>query len=441
MYNITTLIEQKKYGGRLSRQEIEWIIGSYMDGSVADYQMSALLMAIWFRGMSDQETADLTWAMARSGEMVDLSSIPGIKVDKHSTGGVADTTTLIVAPMAAACGLPVVKMSGRGLGHTGGTVDKLESVPGVRADLSMEEFLALARKTGLAVVGQSSQLAPADKQIYALRDVTGTVDTIPLIASSIMSKKLAAGCDAIVLDVKFGSGAFMADAGEAQKLARAMVALGSLAGRETVALITDMNQPLGHAVGNALEVAEALEVLKGGQPESRLLTLCYALGRQMLLLGGVAGDERQAQKMLRGTLESGRAYEKLMELLAGLGAEDSFLRHPETLVKARYRRELTVSRAGYICAMDTKMLGRAAQALGAGRIRKDDTIDPMVGFTLCRELGDRVEIGDVLAILYANDETKLKISQDMIIQAVCLGEEPFTPGPLIFSTVTKEGIA
>ncbi|MDD4796444.1 MAG: thymidine phosphorylase, partial [Eubacteriales bacterium] len=391
--------------------------------------------------MTDRETADLTWAMARSGEMVDLSSIPGVKVDKHSTGGVADTTTLIVAPMAAACGLPVAKMSGRGLGHTGGTVDKLESIPGVRADLSTEQFLALARKTSLAVVGQSSQLAPADKQLYALRDVTATVDSIALIASSIMSKKLCAGCDAIVLDVKFGGGAFMADAPQAQALARAMVALGNLAGRETVALITDMNQPLGHAVGNALEVAEALEVLQGRQADSRLLALCYALGSQMLLLGGAAHDEAQAREKLRAALESGRAYEKLMQMLAALGAQETFLRHPDRLVNVRLCREVVSQRAGYIAAMDTKELGRAAQTLGAGRVRKNDAIDPMVGYVLHKELGDRVEKGEPLATLYVNDETKWKIARDKIVQAVQVAQEPFTPGPLIFSIVTKEGIA
>ncbi|MDD3244205.1 MAG: thymidine phosphorylase, partial [Eubacteriales bacterium] len=386
-----------------------------------------------------QETAQLTWAMARSGEMVDLSSIAGVKVDKHSTGGVADTTTLVVAPMVAACGLPVVKMSGRGLGHTGGTVDKLESVPGVRAQGTMEEFLALARRTGLAVVGQSAELAPADKRMYALRDVTATVDSIPLIASSIMSKKLAAGCDAIVLDVKCGSGAFMESREEAQALARAMVAIGRHAGRNTVAIVSDMSQPLGRAVGNALEVAEALELLEGKHGSGRLMQMCCALGEQMLLLGGAAQNREDARSMLQKTVSDGSARAKLLEMLAHMGAEQSFLDAPGELVQGVERVAVPALRAGWVTAMDTKELGRAAQILGAGRLRKEDVIDPMVGYVMAVSLGDHVEEGQPLATLFVRAQgEKAREAAHILTRAVTLSDTAAQVPPLVYATITQE---
>lgn len=399
------LIEKKKRGQELAAREIAWFIDEYVSGRVPDYQASAWLMAVWFAGMTPQETAALTEAMAASGDRMDLSSIPGRKVDKHSTGGVGDTTTLVAAPLAAACGVPVAKMSGRGLGHTGGTLDKLESIPGLSVTQSGERFLEIVRRVGLAVVGQSGNLTPADKMLYALRDVTATVDSLPLIAASIMSKKLAAGADAIVLDCKVGSGAFMGDLEDARALARTMVELGAAAGREVVACLTDMNQPLGRAVGNALEVAEAVEILSGQHGGGRLCTLSVELAAEMVRLGQKAPTIEEAREQVRAALHSGAGFMRFKAMVAEQGGDVSYLDAPARLYGNARVAELRSESAGFLSSMDVRELGRAAQILGAGRTKKDEVLDPTVGYVLHCELGDRVEAGDLLATIYYNGDS------------------------------------
>ncbi len=404
--NMYHIIAKKRDGGKLSAEEIGFFISGYVAGTIPDYQASALLMAMFIRGLDDEETAQLTQAMTDSGDKADLSSL-GPVADKHSTGGVADTTTLVVVPLVCACGLKVAKMSGRGLGHTGGTLDKLESIPGVTVALSMERFMDQVRTIGGAVMGQTMSLCPADKMLYALRDVTATVESIPLIASSIMSKKLASGAQTIVLDVKTGNGAFMADPNDARSLARAMVSIGKSAGRNISAIISDMSQPLGYAVGNALEVVEAIDVLSG-RADGDLLTVSLALAEKLLCLGGAASSGELARNMLRESLNNGKALEKLGEIIAAQGGDPHVIRDTSLMPRARIIHTVSASSDGVVSSMDCRGLGEAAGALGAGRVTKDDIIDPAVGFIVKKRIGDQVSKGDALFEIHANSEEKLK---------------------------------
>ena len=404
--NMYHIIAKKRDGGKLSAEEIGFFIRGYVVGSVPDYQASALLMAMFIRGLDDEETAQLTQAMTDSGDKADLSSLGTVAV-KHSTGGVADTTTLIVVPMVCACGLKVAKMSGRGLGHTGGTLDKLESIPGVTVARSLERFMAQVRGIGGAGMGPPMRLCPADKMLYALRDLTATVESIPLIASSIMSKKLASGADVIVLDVKTGSGAFMTDPDDARALAKAMVSIGQSAGRKISAIISDMSQPLGCAVGNSLEVIEAIDVLSG-RADGDLLSVSMALAKKLLCLGDIAPNEAAAQSLLEDALRNGRALTKLGEIIAAQGGDARVVRDTSLMPRARIIHMLTAHTNGVISSMDCRALGEAAGALGAGRVTKDDVIDPAVGFIVKKRIGDNVAKGDTLFEIHAGSEDKLE---------------------------------
>ncbi len=401
MYDI---IMKKRNGGELSKEEIDFFVEGYTRGEIPDYQASALMMAIYFRKMTKKETLALTMAMAQSGDMLDLSGIRGIKVDKHSTGGVGDKTSLALAPMVAACGVTVAKMSGRGLGHTGGTIDKLESFPGFTTSLTAERFTENVNRIGMAIMGQTADLAPADKKLYALRDVTATVDNMSLIASSIMSKKLAAGADAIVLDVKTGSGAFMKEEKDARALAEEMVSIGNSAGRRTVAVISDMDQPLGRAVGNALEVREAIDTLRGKGPED-FTELCLTLGSRMLAAGGRAPGEEAARQMLAAAIEDGRALRKLAEFVEAQDGDAAAVYDPELLPKAKIIRPIA-ARDGYISRIICDQVGICSLILGGGRETKESGIDLSVGLVLCRKVGDYVRAGEPLAMLHANEESR-----------------------------------
>ena len=365
------LIEKKRDGNELSKEEIEYIVTNYTNGKIPDYQVSALLMAIFYQDMTNEEITNLTLAIANSGDVIDLSSLEGIKVDKHSTGGVGDTTTLILAPLVASVGVTVAKMSGRGLGYTGGTLDKLEAIPGFQIELSDEEFVRIVNESKVAVIGQSGNLAPADKKLYALRDVTATVDSLPLIASSIMSKKIAAGADAIVLDVTTGDGAFMKNIEDARRLAKTMTSIGKLANRETVAVISDMSEPLGEAIGNSLEVVEAIETLQGNGPED-LVEMCYALGSQMVVLAGKAKTTDEARMLLQEALESGKALAKFKEMIQNQGGDPAIVEHPERILTARYTMELPAKQSGVVSKIVANELGIAAMMLGAGRKTKEE---------------------------------------------------------------------
>ncbi len=428
------LIRKKRDGGELAADEIAFLVDGYVRGEVPDYQVSAWLMAVYFRGMTDRETAELTLAMARSGRMLDLRSIPGVKVDKHSSGGVGDKTSLVLVPLVASCGVPVPKMSGRGLGHTGGTVDKLEAIPGLRTEVAVEAFVEQVRQVGCAIVGQSPELVPADKKLYALRDVTATVDSVPLIASSIMSKKIAGGADAIVLDVKTGSGAFLKDVREARVLAQAMVAIGRALGRATVALITDMDQPLGHAVGNALEVQEAVATLRGEGPGD-LTELCLALGAEMLRLGGRVGDQEEGRALLRGQLRTGEGFRKFVEMVRAQGGDVASVEEPSRLPAAPVTVEVRADQAGYVQAMDAETVGRVAMALGAGRARKEDPVDPAVGVTVLAKKGSRVSPGDVLALVHARSRQAAEAVVPVLLQAYRVGPTPPQARPLVHDRV------
>ncbi|ANS73447.1 thymidine phosphorylase [Paenibacillus yonginensis] len=397
------LIEKKRDGGELLTEEINYIIQGYTRGEIPDYQVSALAMAIFFQDMNERERADLTMAMVHSGDVIDLSAIEGVKVDKHSTGGVGDTTTLVLAPLVAALDIPVAKMSGRGLGHTGGTIDKLESIPGFHTEITTDEFADLVNRFKIAVVGQTGNLTPADKKLYALRDVTATVNSIPLIASSIMSKKIAAGSDAIVLDVKTGSGAFMKTAEDAAELAQAMVRIGNNVGRKTMAVISDMSQPLGRAIGNALEVQEAIDALKGQGPED-LEELCLALGRQMVYLAGKAASLEEAEEKLREAIRSGAALEKFKQFIANQGGDPSVVDDPEKLPKAAYKIEVPAQEDGVVAEIIADGIGTAAMWLGAGRATKESEIDLAVGLMLNKKIGDAVKAGESLVTIHANTE-------------------------------------
>ncbi|MEM1493371.1 pyrimidine-nucleoside phosphorylase [Bacillus velezensis] len=397
------LIVKKQNGKELTTEEIQFFVKGYTDGSIPDYQASALAMAIYFQDMTDQERADLTMAMVNSGETIDLSAIEGIKVDKHSTGGVGDTTTLVLAPLVAALGVPVAKMSGRGLGHTGGTIDKLEAIEGFHVELSKDEFIKLVNRDKVAVIGQSGNLTPADKKLYALRDVTGTVNSIPLIASSIMSKKIAAGADAIVLDVKTGAGAFMKTDEDAVNLAKAMVRIGNNVGRQTMAVISDMSQPLGFAIGNALEVQEAIDTLRGEGPED-LNELVLTLGSQMVVLAKKAETLEEARTKLQEVMKNGKALEKFKEFLSNQGGDASVVDDPSKLPQAAYKIDVPAKEAGVVSEIVADEIGVAAMLLGAGRATKEDEIDLAVGIMLRKKVGDNVEKGEPLVTLYANRE-------------------------------------
>ncbi|WP_291243867.1 pyrimidine-nucleoside phosphorylase [Allofournierella sp.] len=432
------IIAKKRDGGVLSREELEFAVMGFVNGQVPDYQMSALLMAIYLKGMTEKETAQLTDVMAHSGDMVDLSAISGIKADKHSTGGVGDKTTLVIAPIVAACGVKIAKMSGRGLGHTGGTVDKMEAVPGTQTAVDRERFFAQVNQIGISVIGQSGNLAPADKKMYALRDVTATIGCVPLIASSIMSKKLAAGSDCILLDVKTGNGAFMKTLDDSIELAKAMVSIGQHNGRKVAALITDMDTPLGHNIGNSLEVIESVEVLKGHGPAD-LTEVCYQLAANMLYLAG-KGSLEECRRMAEEAVASGAAYEKLKQMFAAQGGDVSVLDDPDKFQKAKFSRPLIAAESGYLVRMNTEMVGNASVCLGAGRITKEDAIDFAAGIVLHKKTGDKVEQGECLATLYADHEEKFAAAEEMFRAALTFGPEPEPVPALVMARVTEEGV-
>ena len=435
--NFPAIIADKKFGRALTGEQIEAFVRGAADKTVPDYQLSALLMAIRLNGMDARETADLTLAMAHSGDMLH-PDVGGIPVDKHSTGGVGDTTTLVLVPLCAACGAKIAKMSGRGLGHTGGTVDKMESI-GMRTSLPEADFLRQVREIGCAVVGQSAELAPADKTLYALRDTTATVDSLPLIASSIMSKKLASGAQGIVLDVKVGSGAIMPDYAGSLALAQTMVDIGTRAGRNVSALLTGMDEPLGSHVGNMLEVKDAVEILRG-ESAGPLLTVSLALGAQLLTVGGVAANPEEGEAMLRRALADGSGLEKLRQLIRAQGGDESVCDHPEALADAPIVRDVAAPRAGVIARMDTTLLGYAAQELGAGRRQKTDQIDPRVGFIMRCRVGDNLSAGTPICTVYAANEDTFAGAQQMILRAVEIGDAPTPPSRLIYAMVTPQGV-
>ena len=433
------IIEKKKFGQELTKEEITFFAQAAAEKSVPDYQLSALLMAIRLNGMTDQETTDLTLAMRDSGDIADLSEIPGIKVDKHSTGGVGDTTTLVLAPLVAACGAPVAKMSGRGLGHTGGTLDKLESIPGLSVALPVEDFIRQVKEIGIAVVGQTGHLAPADKTLYSLRDVTSTVDSIPLIVSSILSKKFAAGSDAIVLDVKTGSGAIMHTLEDSVRLAGNMERVGALAGKPVIALISGMDQPLGTHVGNALEVKEAIDILSG-RAGGDLLEVSLMLGGYMLKLAGKADTPEAGQAMMKQAIDSGAGLKKLKEMIAAQGGDPSVCDDVTRLPQAKVVRSVSCGVSGWITKMDTMALGLAAQAMGAGRMKVDDVLDYSVGFVLNVRIGDRVEADTPLCVLHARSEEDADRAEAAVRAAVTFGQEPCEKAPNFFAVVTRDGV-
>ena len=410
------LIMKKRNGAALTKEEIEFMVKGFTDGSIPDYQMSAMMMAVYFQGMTEEETLYLTLAMQHSGDVLDLTAISGIKVDKHSTGGVGDKTSLALAPMVAACGIKVAKMSGRGLGHTGGTIDKLESFPGFSTEISTEQFFENVEKNSIAIMGQTKDLAPADKKLYALRDVTATVDNMSLIASSIMSKKLAAGADAIVLDVKTGSGAFMKAEKDAFALAEEMVKIGKNAGKETIAVVSDMDQPLGEAVGNILEVKEAIATLNGNGPKD-FETLCITLGSHMLVAGKAAENEEQAENMLREVIQNGKALEKLAQFVTSQGGDASYVYEPEKFEKAAIIEEITAPETGYVSAVNCEEIGNCSLVLGGGRETKESSIDLTVGLVLKKKRGDFVKKGEVMAQIYGNDRGKTDNAKERFLKA------------------------
>ena len=428
------LIRKKRDGSPLTREEIEYLIGGYVRGEIPDYQVSALLMAIFFRGMEDEETAILTDVMAHSGATLDLSRLSGFPVDKHSTGGVGDKTTLVLIPLLAAAGLVVAKLSGRALGHTGGTIDKLESIPGFRTDLSREQFLALVERSGLALADHTADMVPADRLLYELRDVTSTVDSLPLIVASIMSKKIAGGARGIVLDVKTGSGAFLPKLEDSRRLARSLVSIGARLGRKISALITDMSQPLGYRVGNALEVREAIETLQGRGPQD-LETLCCELGAELLLFAGKATDRAGAVSSLRRLLHDDRALHKFQEMVQNQGGNPAVVDDPSLMPTAEKAIRLEAPHSGTVARVDALPVGRAANLLGAGRFVKEDQIDKAVGVELVHKVGDEVAKGEPLAILHVNDATNLPQAMALVEGAYTVGDGPVTPPVLIVERV------
>jgi len=433
------LIIKKRDGQELTQEEINFMIKEYCEDRIPDYQMSAMLMAIYFKGMSKREIKYLTMAMVNSGKIIDLSSIPGIKVDKHSTGGVGDTTTLALAPMVAAAGVPVAKMSGRGLGHTGGTIDKLESIKGFKTELSLNKFIDIVKKVGASIISSTSDLAPADKKLYALRDVTGTIDSIPLIVGSIMSKKLAAGADAIVLDVTTGSGAFMQEYKDALKLGKIMVDIGLELGKETVALVSNMDEPLGFAIGNSLEVKEAIEVLKNRGPED-LRNLCLVLGAHMLKLGRAAKNYEEGRNRLEKILKDGTGFNKFKEMIAAQGGNLEIIDNPELLPLAKYSTKIKAEISGYVQKIDSRLVGESAMLLGAGREKKESEIDLSVGIILKKKVGSKVNINEDLAEVYYNDSEKLKEAKNKLFSSFVVGDKKPKKLPLILATISKKGV-
>jgi len=432
------IIEKKVNHEELTSEEIRFFVSGFVSGEIPDYQASALLMAIVLNDMNEREAADLTLNMMHSGDTVDLSDLPGVKVDKHSSGGVGDTTTLVVAPLVAACGGTVAKMSGRGLAFSGGTLDKLESIPGVNIGQPIERFKEIVGKIGVCVIGQTGNLVPADKKMYALRDVTGTVQSVPLIAASIMSKKLAAGSDAIVLDVKVGSGAFMKTVEEATRLAELMVKMGKLLKREVVAVVTDMNQPLGLSVGNALEFREAVQLLSGKVPEGdALYEVCMLLGTQMLLLSKLAKTDEEARAMLKQAIDSGSGLGKLRAMIHELGGDESYvsLEGMEQLCAVKRKVPVPAKAGGYVVEMQAELIGRAAQVLGAGRATKEDSIDPAVGLVMHKRVGDPIEQGEAICTLYVNDETNLTDATETMLEAVKIGTKPDHASPMVYDVI------
>jgi pyrimidine-nucleoside phosphorylase len=429
------IIIKKRDQGELSKEEIAFFINGLSNGDIPDYQVSSWAMAVLLNGMTDQETTDLTLAMADSGDVLDLSSIAPIVVDKHSTGGVGDKTTLVVGPIAAACRLPVGKMSGRGLGFSGGTLDKMESIPGYRVDLSRDEFLAQLKELNIVLTGQSADLAPADGKLYALRDVTGTVPSLPLIASSIMSKKIAAGAHAIVLDVKVGNGAFMNNIEDAKKLASAMVAIGKLSGRSVRAILSDMNQPLGEAVGNAIELEEAINTLNNKGPED-FREHCLVIASHMLVLGKKADDLEKAREMAIDSLENGTAWEKFRELVIKQKGDVSYIDEVEKLPTAPITLEVKAERGGYISQVHARKIGEASVDLGAGRAKKTDSIDPSVGILVHKKVGAKVETGNILFTIFANSQEKAKQTKDRLIESIKFSDSPCDPLPLFYDVIS-----
>lgn len=428
------LIIKKRDGGKLASKEIDLLVKGFTTGEIPDYQMSALLMAIYLKGLDFEETRELTRAFIESGERVDLREVPGIKVDKHSTGGVGDKTTLVVVPLVAAAGAVVVKMSGRSLGHTGGTLDKLNSIPGFRTDLDLEEIRRAVARTGAVMTGHTANLVPADKKVYALRDVTGTVDSLPLIASSIMSKKIAGGADNIVLDVKVGSGGFMKDLEEARELAAMLVELGREFERRTVALLSSMDQPLGQAVGNALEVEEAIAALKGQGPAD-LEELSLSLGAQMLTAAGLAPSAQEGYRTLRMLLQEGTGLQKLREIIQVQGGNPAVIDEPELLPRPARRMAVTAERSGYVQRIDAREIGWVSLLLGAGRLQKDDQVDPAVGVTLNKKIGEQVEKGEILAMLHINREDNLGEALERCSRAFSIVPERPNPAPLVYQVI------
>lgn len=435
MYDI---IAKKRDGGALSDEEIQFFINGYVKGEIPDYQVSALLMAIFFKGMTDRETASLTMCMANSGETVDLSSIDGIKVDKHSTGGVGDKTTLIISPIVASLGVRVAKMSGRGLGHTGGTVDKMESIPGMQTSIDREKFFDIVRKVGVSVIGQSGNLVPADKKLYALRDVTATIESIPLIASSIMSKKIAAGSDCILLDVKTGSGAFMKTVDDSIRLAQAMVAIGEHVGRKTIALITDMDRPLGNAIGNSLEIMEVCQTLKGHGPAD-LTEICLELAANMLFLAG-KGGMAECKALAKRQIDNGEAFAKLREMVAAQGGDTAVLDDNAKFEQAKVKHDVLAQNEGYLYSMNTEQCGIASVELGAGREKKEDSIDFSAGIMLRRKIGDYVKKGDVIAEFYTSSPEKCAEAEKLFENAVSIRSSEPKFVPIVHGRVTADGV-
>lgn len=427
------LIEKKRDGLSLTQKEIDFLIDGYVKGSIPDYQMSAFLMAVMFRGLNDLEQAYLTNAMLHSGEVIDLSPVAGVKVDKHSTGGVGDKTTLVVAPIVAACGAKLAKMSGRGLGHTGGTLDKLESIPGYRIEISSADFYKQVNEIGLAVIGQTANITPADKLLYSLRDVTGTVQSVGLIASSIMSKKLASGADKILLDVKVGSGAFMKTKEDAIELAKAMVAIGKNTGKETVAVLTNMDEPLGSAIGNSLEVIEAIDTLKGHGPKD-FMELCFALSSELVLLAGLAKDIKEASKMVEAVIADKTALNKLRQMITYQKGNPNVIDDYDIFGTAKHKIKVLSRKDGYLAHVDAMNIGTAAMKLGAGRQTKEEAIDPVVGIMIQKKVGMKVSIGDTIAIIHSNGKNEEE-AYEMIIDAFHIEENKITPQEIIIDIV------
>lgn len=430
MYDI---IKQKRDGYPLTKEQIDFFVNGYVDGSIPDYQVSALLMAIYFKGMDIEETTNLTMAIKNSGETLNFSGIDGLRVDKHSTGGVGDKTSLVVAPIVASCGVKVAKMSGRGLGHTGGTIDKLESIPGYKTELSIQEFEEVVNKTGLSIVGQGPKLAPADKKLYALRDVTATVDSMPLIASSIMGKKLASDDDCIVLDVKTGNGSFMKTVEESEKLAKLMVEIGKKAGKKTMALITDMSSPLGNAIGNSLEVIEAVETLNGNGP-SDFKKMCIMLASNMLYLAG-KGSVEDCEVMCEEAISSKKALKAFLEMVKLQGGDESYILNPSKFERAKYKKEVVSTISGYITEVDTEGYGLASLMLGAGRNKKEDKIDYLAGILLNKKRGDFVKKGEVLATMYSSSNELFASAESKFLQSTKIGDIKPKDIPLFYKKI------